>query len=797
MRYSLLCSCALSLVVASGLSAQGVDPREPTVSAEDIESSIRRGVQYLYSLQNDRGTWDDAATADEAAAKAVANGKDQKDARREFGGHTALAVLALLYCGENPKDPRLDKALKFLAEIEVTGTYVCGIRTSVWSKLNDPKYRRLLTADATWLLSAMTTAEGAIPGNFSYGTPHPPKVHDHSNTQYGVLGLRDAAIRGVEIPPTIWKAILDNMLSCQADNGGWGYYMSAKDNPSHTYGAMTVGCLANIFITEEMLQLLVEGDYNGRSTKGCGQRKPPAAIEKALAWMDRNLPVDFGLKQGGDVQTWTPTGHHGMGRYYLYALERCASACGRKSFGGVLWFEEGAKLLLRQQDAADGGWKADYFGNDVHTAWALLFLSKGQAPIFYNKLDTKADWNNHIRAVPYISQYIADELEQRINWQVIDINDPVDTWLDAPVLMFSGHDIPAFTDEQKKKLRLYTDSGGTILAEACCSKTEFVRGFNALAREVWPEWELQTLDRTHPMLSFHHQIRGRLPQIMHLDDGCRSRVFLFITDASGAWNHDMRKTYLSYFELGMNLGRYASDKRMLRSRLFFEPNLFKEMAAQGKAAPSSQASNVTVRLADWPTEGKRLTDIRGLRHLAETLKQAANVTLETTTLEDNNLDTLDNVQIVHMSGHHGFSVSDENVAKLKAFIERGGLIWADPQCGREAFKKSFEEFVAKLAPGAALEAVAADDPLMTGNGLPRQGFDLSSVRYKQAVKLKETTAVLKELKIGGKRAIIYSPYDITCGMDGHDCPNCLGPRRNDALKIAANIVLAASEASRQ
>ncbi|MBN2584129.1 MAG: DUF4159 domain-containing protein [Planctomycetes bacterium] len=792
MARILLVSTVIALAVAGTVPAQGVDPREPAVTADQVESSIRRGVEYLYSQQNDRGTWENAATPDEAAQKAGGDERNQNGARREFGGHTALAVLALLYCGESPKDPRIDKALKFLAEIEVSGTYVCSIRSSVWSKLNDPKVRRLLKTDAAWLIGAMTKTDGTIPGNFSYISPH-PNVHDHSNTQYGVLGLRDAAIRGIEIPPNYWQAIEDNMLSCQADNGGWGYYMAAKDNASHTYGAMTVGCLANVYIAEEMLQLYVEGDYNGRSTKGCGQRKQPEAIDRALAWMDRNLPVDFGLKQGGDPQTWPTTGNHGMGRYYLYALERCASACGRKSFGGVNWFEEGAKLLLRQQDA-DGGWKASYFGNDIHTSWALLFLSKGQAPVFYNKLDTKADWNNHVRSSPYISQYIADELEQRINWQVIDINDPVDTWLDAPVLMFSGHDIPPFTDEQKKKLRLYTDSGGTILAEACCSKIEFVRGFKALAQEVWPEWELQMLDRQHPVFSFHHQIRGRTPQAMHIDDGCRSRVFLFVSDASGAWNHNMQKAYLTYFQLGMNLGRYASDKRMLRSRVFFEPNLFKELATQGKTVPSSYSSNATVRLGDWPTEGKRLTDIRGLRHLAETLKQAANVTLDVTTFEDNNLDGLDKVQIVHMSGHHGFAVSDENLAKLKTFVQRGGQIWADPQCGREAFKQSFTEFVAKFAPGASLETIAKDDPLVTGSGLPRQGFDVTSVRYKQAVGLEEISTVLKELKIGGKRVLIYSPYDITCGMDGHDCPNCMGPRRNDALKIATNIVLSTPDA---
>jgi len=253
----------------------------------------------------------------------------------------------------------------------------------------------------------------------------------------------------------------------------------------------------------------------------------------------------------------------------------------------------------------------------------------------------------------------------------------------------------------------------------------------------------------------------------------------------------MRTAYLTYFQFGMNLARYASDKRWLRSRLYYVPDLFKEMRSQGQTPPSPQAAAATITVADWPLEGKRLTDIRGMRHLAETLKQAANVTMEVRTIEGHALGDLDGVQVIHMSGHYAFAVSDENMAKLQAFLKRGGLIWADPQCGREAAREAFAAFFKKLAPAAAPAKIPADAPLMTGQGLPRQGFDLGRVRYKQAVGLGQTAAALEELKIDGRRAVIYSPYDITCGMDGHDCPNCLGPQRNDALKIATNIVLSA------
>ena len=75
--------------------------------------------------------------------------------------------------------------------------------------------------------------------------------------------------------------------------------------------------------------------------------------------------------------------------------------------------------------------------------------------------------------------------------------------------------------------------------------------------------------------------------------------------------------------------------------------------------------------------------------------------------------------------------------------------------------------------------------------MPRQGFDVKKMRYKQALLTSLMRPTLKEVRLGNSRAIVYSPYDLTCGLDGHDCYNCLGPERNDALKMAANIVLTA------
>jgi hypothetical protein len=740
--------------------SQGVDLQAPTISEKEVEDAIKLKVQYLYNAMNAQGHWENFPTRD-----GLESTND-----RDFGGRTALVMLALLYAGEDWKNDTLIKPLKFLMETEFKGTYVVGIRSSLWSKMKDPRFRDLLKTDAQFLMDAMTQRNGTINGFFSYAKPG-GSAGDHSNTQYGVLGLRDAAIRGVEIDPKYWEAIETHMIKLQHPNGGWAYRTTLGADDREPYGNMTVAGLANLYITLDRLSAGYEGRFNGKSAKGCGFRQPPAAIDKAKAWLDANLADN--LRRAN--------------LYFLYGLERCGNASGRKTFGGLNWFEEGAKWIIARQQP-DGS--HNQYGIQCGTSWALLFLSKGRGAVLFNKLDTGADWQNDPMDIPNLSTWIGEELEQRINWQVVDLKDPVHTWLDAPILFFNGHDVPKFTDEQKKKLRLYTDSGGTLVAEACCSSEKFTRGFRDLAKEVWPEWELQLLDPKHPVVAeAHFPIKEDLPRIYHLNDGCRSRVFLVTGDLSCVWQQNVSTAYKHYFQFGLNLARYASDKRMMRNRLFFQPWELDELRAKGKPVPQADFERGKVRLADWPTDGRRSTDIRAMRHLAESLDADVNVALDMTTLNDQNLGDLSGVKVLHMSGHSSFSVSDENLAKVRKFLDSGGLLWADAQCGRKEFDASFRKFVAKLLPGQPLKDVLTVDPVVTGQGLSREGFNVSQVIYKRALRFELLVPKLEEIQVSGRRVVLYSPLDLTCGLDGHDCWACRGPERNECLKMAVNIVL--------
>ena len=73
--------------------------KAPETSSEKVNAAIKRGVQFLYSIQKKDGSWENVPAP---AGKDPAN-PDQG----QWGGLTSMATYALLAAGENPQDPRL------------------------------------------------------------------------------------------------------------------------------------------------------------------------------------------------------------------------------------------------------------------------------------------------------------------------------------------------------------------------------------------------------------------------------------------------------------------------------------------------------------------------------------------------------------------------------------------------------------------------------------------------------------------------------------------------------------------
>src|SRR6185503_8415567 len=126
--------------------------------------------------------------------------------------------------------------------------------------------------------------------------------------------------------------------------------------------------------------------------------------------------------------------------------------------------------------------------------------------------------------------------------------------------------------------------------------------------------------------------------------------------------------------------------------------------------------------------------------------------------------------------------------ELALYLRRGGFLFAEACCGREAFAASFRRLMAAMFPKAELKRLEPGHPILSG----RIGFNLDGVDYRPAVKREQPELQSPELwgiDVDGRTVVVFSPYGIGCGLEDHQCFNCRGVSPEDARKLATNIIL--------
>ena len=296
-----------------------------------INGAIDRGVQWLLSEQLLDGSWD----------------IDQTGYRN---GGTALMVYALLKSGVPKDHPAIERALEWMKCGRTLETYSLGCLLLALNAMNDPTVEPWMKE----LLEALL--KNQLPsGAFRYSPTNGGS--DLSNAQYGVLGLRAAAQRGIKVPAEAFEKAAQYALSTLDDAGGGAYSpLGFRYHPGGVAtGSMTTAGAAILAIADEQLR--------GKSRLGglLGQAK------RGGEWIGQNFAVDGNPRAGGE---WT--------YYYLYGLERLGALLQTEEFGGRRWYREGARWLVDRQEAK-GAWPPLGAGAYGSTAWALLFLNRATA----------------------------------------------------------------------------------------------------------------------------------------------------------------------------------------------------------------------------------------------------------------------------------------------------------------------------------------------------------------------------------------------------------------------------------
>lgn len=732
---------------------------EPGVTDATVHASIERGANWLKFTRKADGSWE----------------KSDGDADGYHGGDTALAVLALLYAGEDPRDDDMAKSLEWLARADLKTTYTIACRAHVLALGGGSRHKGRLESDANWLVQNVWPRGVRSMGGYDYRAIPARQSeggrYDNSNSQFGVLGAWMAAEAGQRIPQDYWLLTEDHWLRDQNNDGGWGYEQNAFST-----GSMTAAGLATMFVVLDQAHARDEGRFNGTSTPNCGNYKAAtrviASIETGLSWLGREFSAD------------NPRGAREWKYYYLYGVERAGRASGQKYFQQRDWFRLGAQELLREQ-TDEGYWPGTGSTMTEHrnTCFATMFLCHGRAPLFMNKLLHGPDSQNKLRDIAGLNRYAERAFERLLNWQTVSLDGAFDDLLEAPVLYMSGHERWRFSEAQVQKLREYCQRGGMLFAVACCGSSQFVAGWRELADAAFPEYRLRALPDDHPLFSGEVQYSiSEPPPMFEVHNGQRTLMLICTRDLCSAWSQNLVAQYEKHFRLGCNVYLYATDKSSFRSRLETP-----EIAVR-PVEPIRSVRVARVRHSGhWDVES--FGWVRFARYMSN---ETATRLLVTSGVGLDHAE-LDRFPVAYITGSGPLKLSDTELAGLRRYLTNGGTLLADPAGGSPEFLSTFEVILTDLLKTAP-QTLSSVAPLITGEGIPG-AVSLHNVGYRRAARGEATGekhARIKAFTIGRRAAVVYSTLDISTGLLGTPVYNCRGYDADSSLRILRNQLLYAA-----
>jgi hypothetical protein len=294
-------------------------------------------------------------------------------------GESAMVALALLKAEVPASDPVVQACVAritarftstaYSPELgNGTGTYEAGVSLMALVALGAEEYRSFISMIASYLTSRQNAN-----GSWDYTNR---TAGDCSISQYGTLGLWEAANAGVDISPSVWDRIAGFYLSVQNAAGSWNYHPDEGQAPTLSMTAAGVGSLMICQRelerfrqikreTSPLLTTLVPDNSHSDYKPTTSNAQFDQAIKRGMAWISANFAPN----------NLTIVGHTPY--YMLYGIERIGALGERETVGRLDWYAKGAEFL-RSTQHPDGSWTGN-FGTEVNTVWGTLFLTKSTA----------------------------------------------------------------------------------------------------------------------------------------------------------------------------------------------------------------------------------------------------------------------------------------------------------------------------------------------------------------------------------------------------------------------------------
>jgi len=181
---------------------------------------------------------------------------------------------------------------------------------------------------------------------------------------------------------------------------------------------------------------------------------------------------------------------------------------------------------------------------------------------------------------------------------------------------------------------------------------------------------------------------------------------------------------------------------------------------------------------DWATDPN---DINNLLIWMQT-RLKINFSFEEKPLSRVKLDAA-RLPMLYRTGHNEFKFSPQERKALRNYILNGGFIFFDTCCGRDAFAASVRKELAQIFPERPLRKLPPDHPMFNCY------YDVPKVSYTPACGISEMTPPpIEGIDVGCRTAILFCPFDLSCGWDMHSHKEAKGIDAKYALRLGANFI---------
>ncbi len=178
-----------------------------------------------------------------------------------------------------------------------------------------------------------------------------------------------------------------------------------------------------------------------------------------------------------------------------------------------------------------------------------------------------------------------------------------------------------------------------------------------------------------------------------------------------------------------------------------------------------------------------------VRHLASVVRIDLDETPAEVSLADKELWRL---PLLYLSGHGPVKLTPAERAGLKAYVESGGVLWADCCCGRPEFERTLRAELARVFPGSRLERLPASHPLFEIGHVINEVRVASAHRklpYRKAAPHVEALLAGRGPDRERPGIVLYTPHSLGAGWKTHGFGLPCMMHDDDALRMSEHIVL--------